>query len=164
MAKYSVRITASKKRFPVLLSNGNCVASGIDSNDQSLHWVEYEDPYNKPCYLFALVAGDLVFVEDEFKTFNGRDVTLRIYVQGEKELLKCSHAMESLKNAMKWDEEVYGLGYDLNIYNVVAVPDFTMGAMENKSLNIFNSKYILASKDTATDTDFNNVEGVVGHE
>lgn len=164
MAKYNVRITAPKSSFPVLLSNGNCVASGVVADNPSLHWAEYEDPFKKPCYLFALVVGDLVFVEDKFTTMNGRNVTLRIYVKGEGELLKCAHAMESLKNAMKWDEEVYGLEYDLDIYNVVAVPDFNMGAMENKSLNIFNSKYILASKETATDADFNNVEGVVGHE
>lgn len=164
MARYTVRITASKSKFPVLLSNGNCINSGIVDSDPTLHWAEYEDPFKKPSYLFALVAGDLVFVEDKFTTMGDRDVTLRIYVTGEIELLKCAHAMESLRNAMKWDEQVYGLEYDLNIYNVVAVPDFNMGAMENKSLNIFNSKYILASKDTATDTDFNNVEGVVGHE
>lgn len=164
MSKYSVRITGNKSRFPVLLSNGNLVGSGDVEGDSSKHWAEYEDPFKKPCYLFALVAGDLVHVEDKFKTMNGRDVTLRIYVKGENELPKCSYAMLSLKKSMKWDEDVYGLEYDLDIFNIVAVPDFTMGAMENKSLNIFNSKYILVSQATATDTDFNNVEGVVAHE
>lgn len=164
MSKYSVRIAANKTRFPVLLSNGNMVGSGDVEGDSTRHWAEYEDPFNKPCYLFALVAGELVHVEDKFKTVNGRDVTLRIYVKGEGELPKCDHAMESLKRAMKWDEDTYGLEYDLDIFNIVAVPDFTMGAMENKSLNIFNSKYILVSQATATDTDFNNVEGVVAHE
>ena len=164
MSKYSVRINADKKRFPALLSNGNCVSKGEMPGDPSKHWAEYVDPFKKPCYLFALVAGDLVHVEDSFKTMNGRDVTLRIYVKGESELEKCSHAMRSLKKAMKWDEDVYGLEYDLDIFNIVAVPDFTMGAMENKSLNIFNSKYVLVSQATATDTDFNNVEGVVAHE
>lgn len=164
MSKYSVRINANKQRFPVLLSNGNCVASGDVDGDPTKHWMEYQDPFKKPSYLFALVAGDLVHLEDSFTTMNGRNVTLRIYVMGQGELPKCGHAMRSLKNAMKWDEEVYGLEYDLDIFNIVAVPDFTMGAMENKSLNIFNSKYILVSQETATDTDFNNVEGVVAHE
>lgn len=164
MSKYTVRMTGSKSRFPVLLSNGNCSASGDVVGDSSKHWAEYVDPFKKPCYLFALVAGDLVHIEDKFTTVNGRDVTLRIYVKGESELPKCAHAMTSLQKSMKWDEDVYGLEYDLDIFNIVAVPDFTMGAMENKSLNIFNSKYILASKDTATDDDFNNVEGVVAHE
>lgn len=164
MSKYTVRITGSKSRFPVLLSNGNCTSSGDVMGDSSKHWAEYIDPFKKPCYLFALVAGDLVHIEDKFTTMNKRDVTLRIYVKGENELPKCSHAMTSLKKSMKWDEDTYGLEYDLDIFNIVAVPDFTMGAMENKSLNIFNSKYILASKDTATDTDFSNVEGVVAHE
>lgn len=159
-----MRISANKQRFPVLLSNGNMVASGDVEDDSTRHWAEYEDPFNKPCYLFALVAGKLVHIEDKFTTMNGRDVTLRIYVKGENDLPKCKHAMESLKRSMKWDEETYGLEYDLGIFNIVAVPDFTMGAMENKSLNIFNSKYILASQATATDTDFNHVEGVVAHE
>lgn len=162
MSTYSVRISASKSKYPILLSNGNCVDSG-DLEDGK-HFVEYEDPHKKPCYLFALVGGDLAHMKDTFTTMNGRQVNLVIYVKGESEVPKCKHAMESLKKSMKWDEDVYGLEYDLDIFNIVAVPDFTMGAMENKSLNIFNSKYILGSSDTATDGDFNRIEGVVAHE
>ncbi len=123
----------------------------------------WDDPFAKPSYLFALVAGDLAHIEDHFVTRSGRDVTLRVYVEHEN-VDRCGHAMESLKKAMKWDEERFGLEYDLDIYNIVATNDFNMGAMENKSLNIFNSKYVLARPDTATDSDYEGIEGVIGHE
>lgn len=164
MAKFSVRIEADQKRYPVLLSNGNCVAKGVVESDPTRHWAEYVDPFSKPCYLFALVAGDLSHLQDSFTTMGGRDVTLRVYVKGEAEVAKCHHAMRSLKRAMKWDEVTYGLEYNYDIFNIVAVPTFVFGAMENTSLNIFNSKYVLVSPETATDSDFNNVEGVVAHE
>lgn len=164
MSTYTVRILADKKKYHVLLCNGNLVRSGDVFGDPIRHWAEYEDPWEKPSYLFALVDGDLVFLEDKFKTKSGRDVTLRIYVSGESELPKCKHAMRSLINAVRWDEEKYGLEYDLDIFNIVAVNSFTFGAMENKSLNIFNSKYILCSPESAADHDFNAVEGVVAHE
>ncbi len=161
LATYTTRISADKKQYPILLSNGNLIDSG-DSSD-GRHWVVWQDPFKKPSYLFALVAGDLACVKDEFITSSGRTVDLRIYVEPGNED-KCSHAMDSLKNSMKWDEEVYGREYDLDIFMIVAVSDFNMGAMENKGLNIFNSKYILARPDTATDQDFADVEGVVAHE
>ncbi len=164
MATYKVRLTANKDKFPVLLSNGNLVDSGEVVGDSGRHWAVYEDPFKKPSYLFALVAGDLVHLEDKFTTRSGRDVQLRIYVVGESEVPKCEHAMVSLKKAMKWEEDVYGLEYDLDIFNIVAVTSFNMGAMENKSLNIFNTKCVLASKETATDVDFTNVERVIAHE
>ncbi|KTD76300.1 aminopeptidase N [Legionella waltersii] len=158
---FTTKISANKEQYPVLLSNGNLVDLGEEENGR--HWVVWEDPFKKPSYLFALVAGNLALVRDEFETCSGRTVDLRIYVEPGNED-KCSHAMESLKKAMKWDEDVYGREYDLDIYMIVAVSDFNMGAMENKGLNIFNSKYILARPDTATDQDFADVEGVVGHE
>ena len=158
---YSVRIEAEKARYPILLSNGNPVASG--DSDGGRHWVEWHDPYPKPSYLFALVAGDLAVVEDTFRTQSGRDVALRIYVEHGKEG-RCGHAMESLKKAMRWDEERFGLEYDLDIYMIVAVSDFNMGAMENKGLNVFNDKYILADAETATDTDYEFIEAIVAHE
>ena len=127
------------------------------------HWVQWQDPFKKPSYLFALVAGNFVCSQDKFITCSGKTVDLRIYVEPGNED-KCAHAMESLKKAMRWDEEVYGREYDLDIFMIVAVSDFNMGAMENKGLNIFNSKYILARPDTATDQDFADIEGVVGHE
>ncbi|WP_207458334.1 aminopeptidase N [Azospirillum sp. SYSU D00513] len=161
MARYSTTITADKARYPVLLSNGNLAESG--ELEDGRHWARWEDPFLKPCYLFALVAGDLRHIEDRFRTLSGRDVTLRIYVEPGNED-RCDHAMESLKKSMKWDEEVYGLEYDLDIFNIVAVGDFNMGAMENKSLNIFNTKYVLAKPDTATDQDFLGIEAVVAHE
>jgi aminopeptidase N len=164
MSKYTVRIEANKTLFPVLLSNGNMVEEGLVPGSAEKHFVVYEDPWAKPAYLFALVAGELSHLEDHFTTCGGKDVRLRIYVKGKDEVSKCSHAMASLKKALKWEEDVYGLEYDLSIFNIVAVPDFSMGAMENKSLNIFNSKYILVSGETATDGDFNGVEGVVAHE
>lgn len=162
MAKFDVRIEADKTKYPVLLSNGNCVARG-DLPDGK-HWAQFVDPFAKPCYLFALVAGDLASLEDTFTTVGGRNVDLKVFVKGEQDVRKCHHAMRSLKRAMKWDEVVYGLEYNYDVFNIVAVPSFVFGAMENTSLNIFNSKYVLVSPETATDTDYNNVEGVVAHE
>ncbi|WED43121.1 aminopeptidase N [Legionella cardiaca] len=161
LAAYSTRITAAKETYPVLLSNGNLIDSGDLENGR--HWVQWQDPFKKPSYLFALVAGDLACVQDKFKTRSGKEVDLKIYVEPGNED-KCAHAMASLKRAMSWDEEVFGREYDLGIFMIVAVSDFNMGAMENKGLNIFNSKYILARPDTATDQDFADIEGVVGHE
>ncbi|MDR3442178.1 MAG: aminopeptidase N [Legionella sp.] len=161
LATYTTRITADKKQYPILLSNGNLIDSGDAPNGR--HWVVWQDPFKKPSYLFALVAGDLACMSDEFVTSSGRTVDLHIYVEPGNED-KCGHAMASLKNSMRWDEEVYGREYDLDIFMIVAVSDFNMGAMENKGLNIFNSKYILARPDTATDQDFADVEGVVAHE
>jgi aminopeptidase N len=161
MATFKVRIVGDKIKYPVLLSNGNLVGEG--DLDNGLHFADWFDPFPKPAYLFALVAGDLAVLSDHYKTTSGRDVTLNIYVVAE-DIDKCDHAMESLKRSMKWDEDVFGLEYDLDIYNIVAVGDFNMGAMENKGLNVFNTKYVLATKDTATDMDFSHVEGVIGHE
>lgn len=161
MATYKVTIRADKASCPVLLSNGNLIDSGdLDGNR---HFAVWEDPFPKPSYLFALVAGDLACVEDSFKTMSGRDVALRIFVEHGNED-RCDYAMDSLKRSMKWDEEVYGLEYDLDLFNIVAVSDFNMGAMENKSLNVFNAKYILAKPDTATDTDYELIESIVAHE
>lgn len=161
MAKFVTTIVAEKQRYPVLLSNGNNIASG-DLED-GRHWATWEDPFRKPCYLFALVAGDLKFIEDHFETCSGRDITLRIFVE-DKDLDKCDHAMLSLKNAMRWDEQVYGREYDLDIFMIVAVDDFNMGAMENKGLNIFNTSCVLANPATTTDQAFQRVEAVVAHE
>jgi len=161
MTRFEVTIIADREIYPVLLSNGNAVASG--ELDDGRHWVRWEDPFAKPSYLFALVAGNLAHIEDHFMTRSGRDVTLRIYVEHEN-IDRCDHAMQSLINSMKWDEDRFGLEYDLDIYNIVATNDFNMGAMENKSLNIFNSKYVLARPDTATDFDYQGIEGVIGHE
>lgn len=161
MATYRTTIVADKTRYPVMLSNGNLVDSGELENNQ--HWVVWEDPFKKPAYLFALVAGDLACIDDSFTTMSGRDVALKIYVEAHN-TEKCDHAMLSLKNAMRWDEEVFGREYDLDIYMIVAVDDFNMGAMENKGLNVFNSKFVLASQDTATDVDYEHIEGVIGHE
>ncbi len=161
MALFDTTIIADKKKYPVLLSNGNPAEFG--EYDDGRHWAKWHDPFKKPCYLFALVAGDLEFVEDHFTTMEGRKVLCRIYVE-KHNIDKCEHAMESLKRSMKWDEDVFGREYDLDVYNIVAVDDFNMGAMENKGLNVFNSKYVLAKQDTATDTDFINIEGVIGHE
>ncbi len=161
MAKFVTTIVADKERYPVLLSNGNNIANG-DLPD-GRHWATWEDPFRKPCYLFALVAGDLEFIEDQFVTCSGRDITLRIFVE-DKDLDKCDHAMLSLKNAMRWDEEVYGREYDLDIFMIVAVDDFNMGAMENKGLNIFNTSCVLANPATTTDMAFQRVEAVVAHE
>ncbi|MFL6768430.1 MAG: aminopeptidase N [Sphingomicrobium sp.] len=161
LSRYKVRMSADKARFPILLANGNLVRSG--DGDGGTHWAEWEDPFPKPCYLFALVAGDLAANRDRFTTTSGREVSLNIWVR-EKDLPKTQHAMDSLKQAMRWDEEVYGREYDLDLFNIVAVDDFNFGAMENKGLNIFNSRYILADEDTATDIDFDNIAGVVAHE
>ncbi len=161
MTRYRVTMEADKTAFPVLLSNGNQVGSRDLPGGR--HWVCWQDPFPKPSYLFALVAGDLALVEDHFKTRSGRDVSLRIYVEKDN-LDRCDHAMQSLINAMRWDENRFGLEYDLDIYHIVATNDFNMGAMENKSLNIFNSKYVLARPDTATDSDYQGIEGVIGHE
>ncbi|MFQ5623116.1 MAG: aminopeptidase N [Paracoccaceae bacterium] len=153
MARYSVRIEGDA---PVLLSNGNLVAAGDG-------WAEWQDPWPKPSYLFALVAGDLVSHDDTFTTCSGRQVTLKIHVRPGDEG-KCAYAMDALKRAMKWDEENYGREYDLDLFMIVAVDDFNMGAMENKGLNIFNSKYVLASPETATDLDYKLIEGIIAHE
>lgn len=161
MATYKVRIEGDKSKYPVLLSNGNEVEKG-DLTDNR-HYVVWDDPFRKPCYLFALVGGNLAHIEDSYKTKSGMGVTLRIFAE-KNDLDKCPHAMSSLKAAMKWDEDVYGLEYDLNIFNIVAVSHFNMGAMENKSLNIFNTKCVLAKPETATDMDFSFVEAVVAHE
>ncbi len=161
MVLFTTTIIADKTKYPVLLSNGNPVDAG--DYEDGRHWAKWQDPFKKPCYLFALVAGDLAFIEDHFTTMNGRDVLCRIYVQYHN-IDQCDHAMVSLKKSMTWDEEVFGREYDLDVYNIVAVDDFNMGAMENKGLNVFNSKYVLAKQDTATDTDFINIEAVIGHE
>jgi aminopeptidase N len=161
MARFEVTVVADQARYPVLLSNGNAVEAGVLGDGR--HWVRWDDPFAKPCYLFALVAGDLACVEDHFRTRSGREVTLRFYVEhGDED--KCGHAMESLIHAMRWDEERFDLEYDLDIYHVVVTHDFNMGAMENKSLNIFNSKYVLARPDTATDIDYQGIEAVIAHE
>ncbi|MDH3412690.1 MAG: aminopeptidase N [Gammaproteobacteria bacterium] len=161
MARYTTTIVADESRYPVLLSNGNPVERG--RLDDGRHWVRWEDPHPKPSYLFALVAGTLSCIDDSFTTQSGRTVALQIYVEHHN-ADKCNHAMAALKKAMRWDEEVFGREYDLDIYMIVAVDDFNMGAMENKGLNIFNSKYVLARPDTATDSDFADIEGVIAHE
>ncbi|WP_127404477.1 aminopeptidase N [Neisseria meningitidis] len=161
MSKFTTTIVADKKRYPVLLSNGNKIDGGECSDGR--HWVEWEDPFAKPSYLFALVAGDLAVTEDYFTTMSGRNVKIEFYTT-EADKPKVGFAVESLKNAMKWDETRFGLEYDLDIFMVVAVGDFNMGAMENKGLNIFNTKFVLADSRTATDTDFEGIESVVGHE
>ncbi|MFV1922575.1 MAG: aminopeptidase N [Methylotenera sp.] len=161
LSTFSVRIEADKSRYPVLLSNGNLIESG--NLEHNRHFTVWSDPFPKPCYLFALVAGDLVRVEDTFVTMSGRHVDLHIYVRDGDEN-QCVHAMQSLKKAMRWDEETYGREYQLELFNIVAVSDFNMGAMENTSLNIFNTKLVLAHQETATDDDFVSVEGVIGHE
>ena len=161
MAKYSCTIIADKIQYPVLLSNGNRVKSG--NLDNNRHFVKWEDPFKKPSYLFALVAGDIAHIEDHFITRSGRKVDLKIYSEKEN-IDKCDHAMTSLKQAMAWDEKRFGLEYDLDLYQIVAINDFNAGAMENKGLNIFNSKYVLADGKTATDEDFMNIQGVIGHE
>ncbi len=161
MAVYSTRIEADKKEAPVLLSNGNL--TGIGDLPGGRHFAVWHDPHPKPSYLFALVGGDLTCVEDKFRTISGRDVTLRIYVEHGKEA-RCDYAMDSLKRAMRWDETAFGREYDLDIFMIVAVSDFNMGAMENKGLNVFNDKYVLASAETATDSDFAGIEAVIAHE
>ncbi|WP_434050476.1 aminopeptidase N [Marinobacter salarius] len=161
MARFRTRVEADKTRYPILLSNGNDVEKGDLADGR--HFVTWEDPFPKPCYLFALVAGDLLEKRDTFKTMSGRDIDLRMYVEP-RNAEKCDHAMDSLKRAMRWDEEVYGREYDLDIFMIVAVDDFNMGAMENKGLNIFNSSCVLASQETATDMAFQRIESIVAHE
>ncbi|HSG33577.1 MAG TPA: aminopeptidase N [Sphingomonadaceae bacterium] len=161
LSTYSVRMTGSRERFPVLLSNGNLVGKG--ENPDGTHWAEWHDPWPKPSYLFALVAGDLVVNRDSFTTMSGRKVELGIWVR-EGDLERTGHAMRSLKQSMAWDERVFGREYDLDIFNIVAVADFNMGAMENKGLNIFNTRYVLADPETATDADYDGIEGVIAHE
>ena len=161
MTKYSCIITADKEKYPVLLSNGNRVNYGDLENGR--HFVQWEDPFRKPSYLFALVAGDLVLIKDKFITRSNRTIDLNIYVEKENKD-KCSHAMTSLKQSMEWDEQRFDREYDLDLFQIVAVNDFNAGAMENKGLNIFNSKYVLADSKTATDTDFFNIQRVIAHE
>ena len=160
LSVYTVRVETAQS-FPVLLSNGNKIDAG--SLDNGRHFTAWHDPFPKPCYLFALVAGDLAEVADTYTTASGRTVDLRIYVRPGDES-QCGHAMDSLKRSMRWDEEAYGLEYDLDLFNIVAVSDFNMGAMENKSLNIFNTALVLAAPETATDQDYDRVESVIAHE
>ncbi|WP_297796641.1 aminopeptidase N [uncultured Marinobacter sp.] len=161
MSRFRTRIEADKSSYPILLSNGNDVERGDLADGR--HFVTWEDPFPKPCYLFALVAGDLVEKRDTFTTLSGRNIDLRMYVEP-RNSEKCEHAMDSLKRSMRWDEEVYGREYDLDIFMIVAVDDFNMGAMENKGLNIFNSSCVLASQETATDLAFQRIEAIVAHE
>ena len=161
MSRYTVRIQADKARYPVLLSNGNPVEQG--DCDDGQHYAVWEDPFPKPCYLFALVAADLVYLEGSYHTESGKDIALRIYTE-QHNLSKCAHALRSLQKAMRWDEQRFGLECDLDIYMIVAVDDFNMGAMENKGLNIFNSSCVLARPDAATDADYMTIEAVVAHE
>jgi aminopeptidase N len=165
MARYTTTIHADREIFPVLLANGNLTASGAGDaeNGRARHWARWEDPFPKPSYLFAMVAGKLDKLEDRFLTASGREVLLQIYVEPGK-LDQCGFAMEALKKSMRWDERVYGLELDLDQYMIVAVGDFNMGAMENKGLNVFNTKYVLARPDTATDSDFMFIDRVVAHE
>ncbi len=161
MSLFTTTIVADKTLYPVLLSNGNKIGEGDMPNNR--HWVKWQDPFKKPSYLFALVAGNLVKISDTFTTRSKRVVALEIFVEAQNQD-KCAHAIESLKHSMRWDEQTYGREYDLDVYMIVAVNDFNMGAMENKGLNIFNAKYVLANEETATDIDFQNVEAVIGHE
>ncbi|HEY9100964.1 aminopeptidase N [Chitinimonas sp.] len=161
MARFTTTVVADKGKWPVLLSNGNKVGEGV--LDKNRHWVKWVDPFKKPAYLFALVAGKLSKLADKFTTASGREVALEIFVDA-SDLDKCEHAMSSVKKSMAWDEQRYGLEYDLDTYMIVAVGDFNMGAMENKGLNIFNTKFVLARPDTATDVDFDGIEAVIAHE
>jgi aminopeptidase N len=161
MTVYTTTIRADKAAYPVLLSNGNLVETGDLGGGR--HFAKWHDPFPKPSYLFAMVAGDLAHVEDKFITMSGREVTLRIFVEhGDED--RCGHAMDSLKRSMAWDEERFGLEYDLDLFMIVAVSHFNMGAMENKGLNVFNSRYVLADRETATDVDFQRIEAIVAHE
>ncbi|WP_419237611.1 aminopeptidase N [Photobacterium leiognathi subsp. mandapamensis] len=161
LARFTTKIIADKAAFPFLLSNGNRIAEG--DLDNGRHWVQWQDPFPKPSYLFALVAGDFDVLRDNYTTMSGRNVELEIFVD-KGNLDRADYAMTSLKNSMKWDEERFGLEYDLDIYMIVAVDFFNMGAMENKGLNVFNSKFVLANPKTATDTDYQGIEAVIGHE
>ena len=162
LSTYRVRLEADKKQAPVLLANGNLMGQG-QSDDGKSHFAEWEDPFPKPSYLFAMVGGNLAVVKDRFVTMSGREVDLHIYVEPGKED-RCEWAMDCLKRSMKWDEERFGREYDLDLFMIVAVSDFNMGAMENKGLNIFNDKLILARPDTATDNDYAAIESVIAHE
>ena len=162
MTRYTVRVEANKASCPILLSNGNFQEGG-DIAGTDRHFAVWHDPHPKPSYLFALVAGDLAGVHDSFTTMSGKSVQLGIYVEKGKED-RCAWAMESLKASMRWDEEAFGREYDLDVFNIVAVSDFNMGAMENKGLNVFNDKYILALPETATDLDYTNIEAIIAHE
>ncbi|MBK8454540.1 MAG: aminopeptidase N [Thiofilum sp.] len=161
MTVFTTRLEADQAKYPVLLSNGNLIEQGQLANGR--HFAVWHDPFRKPSYLFALVAGNLQHVKDTFTTSSGRNVDLYIYTEAHN-IDKCGHAMASLKRAMRWDEERFGLEYDLDIYMIVAVDDFNMGAMENKGLNVFNSKLVFASPETATDADYLDIEAVIGHE
>lgn len=164
MAKFTkVRVEADRTKCPVLLGNGNKIDEGTLAGDASRHFAVFEDPFAKPSYLFAVVAGDLGSIKDTFTTKSGKEVKLGIFSEHDN-VGKLKHAMESVKNAMKWDETRFGLEYDLDVFNIVAVSDFNMGAMENKGLNVFNTALVLASPDTASDDDYARIEGVVGHE
>ncbi len=160
MSVFTTTVRADRQAYPVLLSNGNKVGSGEDGKQ---HWVKWFDPFPKPSYLFALVAGDLARVSGTFTTMSGRHVDLQFYTEHHNSE-KCGHALSSLQKAMKWDEETFGLEYDLDLYMVVAVDDFNMGAMENKGLNVFNTQYVLANQQTATDANYLGIEGVIAHE
>ena len=161
MAPFKVEITADHKKFPVLLSNGDLLKTEMLANGQQK--VQWKDPFKKPSYLFALVGGDIGVTEDTYTTLSGRIIKLGVYASHGKQQ-RCTHAMESLKKAMRWDEERFGLEYDLNQYMIVSIDDFNMGAMENKGLNVFNSRLVLADQKSATDHDFDMIEAVVGHE
>ena len=161
MSIFEVTIIGDKEKYPILLSNGNLIDKGEADNGQ--HWVTWQDPSLKPSYLFALVAGDLFCKEDTYTTMSGREITLQVFVEVENSH-KCDHALMSLKQAMKWDEDTYGREYDLDIYMIVAVNDFNMGAMENKGLNVFNASCVLASPDTATDADYYTIQSIIAHE
>ena len=161
MAVFTTTVVGDPDTCPVMLANGDLVEQGELGDGR--HFATWHDPFPKPSYLFALVAGDLVRIEDNFTTMSGREIALHIFVE-ERNVSKCDHAMQSLKKSMRWDEQVFGREYDLDTYMIVAVDDFNMGAMENKGLNIFNSKYVLARPETATDTDYEGIEGVIGHE
>ena len=161
LARFTTTLRASRADYPILLSNGNPAARGEAGDGR--HWARWEDPFPKPSYLFALVAGDLARLEDTFTTASGRVAALHIYSEPHN-IGRCGHAMAALKKAMRWDEETYGLEYDLDLYMIVAVDHFNMGAMENKGLNVFNTRYVLADPETATDADYAAVETVIGHE
>lgn len=161
LSRFEVTLIGDPEKYPVMLANGNRIDSG--QFDDGRHWVKWQDPFPKPGYLFAMVAGRLSLVEDFYTTGTGRRIALQFFVEPHN-LERCGHALKSLQKAMAWDEETYGLEYDLDQYMVVAVDDFNMGAMENKGLNVFNSKYVLATPATATDTDYEGIEAVIGHE
>jgi aminopeptidase N len=161
MARFTTTLVANKTDYPILLSNGNPIDRG--ELDDGRHWVKWEDPFPKPSYLFAIVAGKLACLEDTFTTISGRTIKLEVHVDA-NDIDKCDHAMRSLQASMAWDEKNYGREYDLDLYMIVAVSHFNMGAMENKGLNIFNTQYVLARPDTATDSDYEHIEGVIGHE